>query len=175
MCQGGDFTRGNGTGGASIYGARFEDENFRLNHRGPGILSMANAGPGTNGSQFFVCTTATPFLDNKHVVFGQVIDGAGYAVVKAIESVGSRGGATAVPVVVADCGVVSGGASGVASAAIKASTGGVAGRGGAAVLASPRGPPAARSARPLPCAVRAPVRRTPLASAAAPRVRAVML
>ena len=104
MCQGGDFTAGNGTGGRSIYGDRFEDENFDLSHTGPGVLSMANAGPGTNGSQFFLCVTDTPHLDGKHVVFGQVVKG--YGIVKAVESVGSQGGETEMPVVVESCGLV---------------------------------------------------------------------
>ena len=131
MLQGGDFTRFDGTGSKSIYGQCFNDENFELQHTGPGIVSMANVGPNTNGSQFFMCTTRTEWLDGKHVVtrselelatscsgaparaqptrislqvFGNVTKGLD--VVKAIEAVGSQSGKTSKPVVVADCGQI---------------------------------------------------------------------
>lgn len=104
MCQGGDFTRHDGTGGKSIYGEKFEDENFKHKHSKPYLLSMANAGKNTNGSQFFLTTVACSWLDGKHVVFGEVTKGID--VVKSVEALGSQSGATKKKIVIADCGVV---------------------------------------------------------------------
>jgi peptidylprolyl isomerase len=104
MLQGGDFTHGSGIGGESIYGGKFNDENFKVKHTKPGYLSMANAGPNTQGSQFFITTVATPWLDGKHVIFGKVIEGMD--VVKTVEGVGSSSGKTSKEVRIAASGVL---------------------------------------------------------------------
>ncbi|KAL2165979.1 hypothetical protein VTG60DRAFT_3469 [Thermothelomyces hinnuleus] len=105
MIQGGDFTRHNGTGGVSIYGERFPDENFQIKHYKPYLLSMANAGRNTNGSQFFITTVVTPWLNDKHVVFGEVLDEESKKVVKAIEATHDNKPEAKKPTIV-DCGVL---------------------------------------------------------------------
>lgn len=106
MLQGGDFTSGDGRGGKSIYGEKFADENFKLTHDKPGLLSMANAGPNSNGSQFFITTIVTSWLDGKHVVFGEVDGQESMDLVKKIEGYGSQSGKTRAKVTIADSGVL---------------------------------------------------------------------
>ncbi|KAL8833389.1 MAG: hypothetical protein Q9170_004299 [Blastenia crenularia] len=121
MIQGGDFTAGNGTGGESIYGEKFEDENFKLKHEKPLLLSMANAGPGTNGSQFFVTTVPTPHLDGKHVVFGEVLDGKG--IVRKVENLKTQADKPIQDVKIVDCGQLSGDETVASSKKVPDSTG----------------------------------------------------
>jgi peptidylprolyl isomerase len=102
MCQGGDFTRGDGTGGESIYGPKFADENFSLRHLEPYLLSMANSGANSNGSQFFITCQPCPWLDGKHVVFGKVVEGQ--EVVRAMEAQGTQQGTPSSPVLISNCG-----------------------------------------------------------------------
>ncbi|WP_331766640.1 peptidylprolyl isomerase [Embleya sp. NBC_00896] len=104
MLQGGDFTKGNGTGGKSIYGEKFADENLKGKHDRPYLLSMANAGPNTNGSQFFITTVVTSWLDGKHVVFGEVTEGQ--KLVDTIEALGSQSGTPKAKVTITDSGVI---------------------------------------------------------------------
>ena len=104
MLQGGDFTKGNGTGGESIYGEKFADEKFGIIHDVPYVLSMANAGPNTNGSQFFITTVPTAWLNGKHVVFGRIVEGED--LVKKVEALGSRSGRTSAVISISDCGEV---------------------------------------------------------------------
>ena len=106
MAQGGDFTHGSGTGGESIYGTKFADENFNLKHTKPYLLSMANAGPNTNGSQFFITFVVTPWLDGRHTVFGEVIEGSEF--VDAAEKIGSQSGTTSKKLTIADSGQLAG-------------------------------------------------------------------
>jgi len=105
MLQGGDFTDGDGTGGESIYSGKFADEGFGIKHDKAGLLSMANSGPDSNGSQFFITVAETPWLDGKHVVFGEVLEGMD--VVKAVEGLGNSEGKPSKEVTIAACGVLS--------------------------------------------------------------------
>ena len=104
MAQGGDFTAGNGTGGESIYGNKFADENFILKHTRPYLLSMANSGPNTNGSQFFITFKSTPWLDGRHTVFGEVLEGK--EIIAGLEKIGSGAGKTNATITIADCGLL---------------------------------------------------------------------
>lgn len=106
MIQGGDFTNFNGTGGESIYGMKFKDENFKVKHDKVGLLSMANSGPNTNGSQFFITTVKCNWLDGKHTVFGEVDDENSYKIVKEIEKYGSRSGSPSMEIKIDDCGEI---------------------------------------------------------------------
>ena len=107
MAQGGDFTHGSGVGGESIYGDKFADENFNLRHERPFLLSMANAGPNTNGSQFFITFVKTPWLDGRHTVFGEVLEGKD--LVSKMEKFGSPSGSTSKTMIIADSGELPGG------------------------------------------------------------------
>ena len=107
MAQGGDFTMGDGRGGESIYGEKFKDENFQLKHTKPYLLSMANSGPNTNGSQFFITFAATPWLDGRHVVFGEVVEGQ--SLIDTLEKIGSQSGKTSKKAVIVDSGELPGG------------------------------------------------------------------
>jgi cyclophilin family peptidyl-prolyl cis-trans isomerase len=104
MCQAGDFHRGDGTGGESIYGATFHDENLKLEHSTPGTLAMANSGPDTNASQFYITCVETPWLDGLHVVFGRTIDEESIRVLQKMEACGAKSGRTSVPIVICECG-----------------------------------------------------------------------